>query len=68
MSVADEVVRYSRLLYERGHLTLLSGNLSALADGLVVVTPTSFPKPFLEPSDLVWIDMEGRVVRGVRRP
>lgn len=68
VSVADEVVKYSRLLYERGHLTLLSGNLSALADGLVVVTPTSFPKPFLEPSDLVWIDMEGRVVHGVRRP
>jgi L-fuculose-phosphate aldolase len=68
VSVVDELVRYTRLLYERGHLTLLSGNVSVSVDGLFVVTPTSYPKPFLEAGDLVWINGEGEVIRGRLRP
>lgn len=65
---AEEIVKYSQLLYHRGHLTLLSGNLSARVGGHIVVTPTSYPKPFLTAEDLVWLDLEGNVVKGFRRP
>ncbi|AAL63990.1 class II aldolase/adducin family protein [Pyrobaculum aerophilum] len=68
MSIVDEFLKYTHLLYNRGHLTLLSGNVSVVVGELLIVTPTSYPKPFLEPGDLVWINFNGEVVRGSRKP
>ncbi|ABL88115.1 class II aldolase/adducin family protein [Pyrobaculum islandicum DSM 4184] len=68
MEIEEEFLRYVRLLYERGHLTLLSGNVSVRAGNRVLVTPTSRPKPFLTVDDLVWIDLEGRVIKGRLMP
>jgi len=65
---AEEVVEYYRLLYLRGQTTLLSGNISVRVGDLVAITPTSAPKPLLRPSDLVYIDLEGRVVGGSGAP
>lgn len=64
----DEFLQYVKLLYQRGHLTLFSGNVSARDGKRIVVTPTTWPKPFLTAEDLVWIDLEGRVLRGRLRP
>ncbi len=66
--IEEEIVEYYRLLYLRGQTTLLSGNISARLGDLVVITPTSTPKPLLRPSDLVYIDLDGRVVKGERAP
>ncbi len=66
--IEEEIIEYYKLLYLRGHTTLLSGNISARSGGYIVITPTSIPKPLLKPSDLVYIDLEGRVVKGERAP
>lgn len=66
--IEEEIVEYYRLLYFRGQTTLLSGNISARAGQYIVITPSSMPKPLLKPSDLVYIDLEGRVVKGDRAP
>ncbi|MEM4081098.1 MAG: class II aldolase/adducin family protein [Pyrobaculum sp.] len=63
-----ELLRYVKLLYDRGHITLLSGNVSVKEGGYVIVTPTSRPKPFLTEDDLVWIDLDGVVVKGRHKP
>jgi len=68
MSIEAEFLKYVYLLYHRGHLTLLSGNVSMRVGDEVLVTPTSRPKPFLTPAELVWIDLEGRVLRGFLKP
>jgi L-fuculose-phosphate aldolase len=68
MSIEQEFLKYVYLLYQRGHLTLLSGNVSVRVGGEVLITPTSRPKPFLTPEELVWIDLEGRVLRGFLKP
>ncbi|ACB40272.1 class II aldolase/adducin family protein [Pyrobaculum neutrophilum] len=68
MGVEEEFLRYVKLLYERGYLTLLSGNVSLRVGDKVLVTPTTRPKPFLTVDDLVWIDLEGRVVKGGLKP
>ncbi len=66
--MAEELLRYVKLLYRRGHLTLLSGNVSVREGEFILVTPTRRPKPFLTVDDLVWIDLEGRVTRGSLKP
>jgi L-fuculose-phosphate aldolase len=68
MSTEAEFLKYVHLLYLRGHLTLLSGNVSMRVGDEVLITPTSRPKPFLTPEELVWIDLDGRVLRGSLKP
>jgi L-fuculose-phosphate aldolase len=68
MSIEQEFLKYVYLLYHRGHLTLLSGNVSMRVGDEVLITPTGRPKPFLTPEELVWIDLEGRVLRGSLKP
>lgn len=64
----SDFLRYVKLLYDRGHITLLSGNVSMRDGDYVLITPTSRPKPFLTEEDLVWIDLEGTVVKGRHKP
>ncbi len=66
--IEEEIVEYYKLLYLRGQTTLLSGNISAKSEQYIVITPSSMPKPLLKPSDLVYIDLEGRVVKGNKAP
>lgn len=66
--IEEEIVEYYKLLYLRGLTTLLSGNISVRSGDLILITPTSLPKPLLRPEDLVYIDFEGRVVKGTRQP
>ncbi|MFN3803655.1 MAG: class II aldolase/adducin family protein [Pyrobaculum sp.] len=66
--MATEFLEYVKLLYQRGHLTLLSGNVSIRDGDLILITPTSRPKPFLTVDELVWIDEYGNVARGRLKP
>ncbi len=57
------LVRFGRLLYERGYVTSKNGNVSALTGkGTVLVTPSSSCIGFLEPDDLVEVDRSGKVL------
>jgi L-fuculose-phosphate aldolase len=63
----EEIVRYGRMLHERGFVAAMDGNLSVrLADDRILVTPTCVSKGGMEPADMVIVDPEGRRVSGRR--
>jgi L-fuculose-phosphate aldolase len=63
----DQIVRYGRMLHECGFVAATDGNLSVrLSDDRILSTPTCMSKGAMRPSDLVIVDMEGRVVSGKR--
>ncbi len=65
-----EICDCVRILYGRGLVTSSGGNVSGRLPGsdAVWITPTGFIKHRVEPTDLVKINLEGRVVEGVRKP
>lgn len=63
------IVETGRKLADRGLVVAAEGNLSTRLDaGLFLATPSGFSKAEMRESDLVVTDLEGRVVRGHRRP
>jgi len=63
----EEIVRYGRMLHERGFVAAMDGNLSVrLKGGRVLVTPTCLSKGAMRPADMVIVDMQGHRVSGHR--
>ncbi len=63
----DDIVRFGRLLHERGCVAATDGNLSVrLSDNAVLATPTGMCKGMLNPDDLVTVDIGGRKLGGKR--
>lgn len=57
-------------LSRRGVVLYTWGNVSGIdrARGLVVIKPSGVPYQGMQPSDMVVVDMEGRIVEGMLRP
>ena len=65
----EEMCRIGRLIYERGLIAATDGNLSVrLDEERVLCTPTGLCKGVLEPSDLVVVDFELKLLKGNRPP
>ncbi len=65
----EDVVRFGKLLHQKGFVAATDGNLSVRLDaGVVLTTPTGMGKGFMEPEDLVVVDMSGRKLEGRRAP
>ena len=63
----EEIVRYGRMLHERGFVAAMDGNLSVRLKGdRVLVTPTCLSKGAMRPADMVIVDLEGQRVSGHR--
>ncbi len=63
----EEIVRYGRMLHERGFVAAMDGNLSVrLSDRRILVTPTCLSKGAMRPADMVIVDMQGKRVAGRR--
>jgi L-fuculose-phosphate aldolase len=63
----EEIVRYGRMLHQRGFVAAMDGNLSVRrADGQILVTPTCVSKGAMRPTDLVIVDLEGKRIAGRR--
>jgi L-fuculose-phosphate aldolase len=63
----EEIVRYGRMLHERGFVAAMDGNLSVrLPDQRILVTPTCVSKGTMRPADMVIVDLEGNRVSGRR--
>ena len=63
-----DIVRYSRLTWERGWVANHDGNLSArLGDGRFLATPTAVSKGDVEPGWLIVVDADRTVLEGTRR-
>jgi len=53
-----------KMLYLKGLITPLAGNISVRIDSRILVTPSAKLKFALQPEDIVEVDLEGRVLRG----
>src|SRR5579871_6592451 len=63
----EEIVRYGKMLHERGFVAAMDGNLSVrLADDRILVTPTCLSKGAMKSVDMVIVDPEGKRVSGRR--
>jgi L-fuculose-phosphate aldolase len=63
----EEIVRYGRMLHERGFVAAMDGNLSVrLKSERILVTPTCLSKGAMRPADMVIVDLEGKRVAGRR--
>src|ERR1700690_308799 len=63
----EEIVRYGRMLHERGFVAAMDGNLSVrLPEDRILVTPTCLSKGAMRPTDMVIVDLDGRRVAGRR--
>jgi L-fuculose-phosphate aldolase len=63
----DQIVRYGRMLHERGFVAAMDGNLSIrLQRDRILVTPTCVSKGAMRSADMVVVDGEGRHISGRR--
>jgi L-fuculose-phosphate aldolase len=61
------IVELGRRLWLRGFVASNDGNLSIrLSNGRLLVTPSGISKGFMEPSELVVVSADGRVLEGAR--
>lgn len=66
---AEEFVKVCHKLAQNLYVTSSGGNLAwKLEDNLLLITPTKMYKGFISLEDLVFIDLEGKVVEGKHRP
>ena len=66
---AEEFVKVCHKLAQNLYVTSSGGNLAwRLEDNLLLITPTKLYKGDIDLKDLVFIDLDGKVVEGKRRP
>lgn len=66
----EQVCKANLALVDHGLVVFTWGNVSAIdrASGLVVIKPSGVPYDRMRPSDMVVVDLEGRVVEGDLKP
>jgi L-fuculose-phosphate aldolase len=63
LALREQIVRVGRLMYERGLVVSTDGNVSArLDDEHFLCTPSGLCKGFMDPDQLIVVDVEGRKV------
>lgn len=61
----EELVRFGRMLYDKGYIGSVEGNLSVrLAPDRILITPSGLNKGFMRPEQMVIVDPDGRSVGG----
>jgi L-fuculose-phosphate aldolase len=62
-----EILRFGKMLHERGLIAATDGNISVrLNEGSVLITPTCISKGMMSTDDLLVVDMHGRRLSGFR--
>ena len=63
------IVRFSKLIYERGYVTSNQGNLSQrIQGGHFQITPSGIPKSMVLEDNIITVDIHGRVIKGTAAP
>jgi L-fuculose-phosphate aldolase len=63
----QDIVRFGKMIHERGYVAATDGNLSVrLGKNRILTTPTAMCKGMLRTSDLVIADLDGNRVAGTR--
>ncbi len=68
--IKNEIVRISKVLYDRQLITALGGNISGRVPGSneFWITPSQVFKGALKPDDLVKLSLEGELIEGIYKP
>jgi L-fuculose-phosphate aldolase len=62
-----EILRFGKMLHERGLIAATDGNISVrLHENAVLITPTCISKGMMSTEDLLVVDMSGRRIAGFR--
>jgi L-fuculose-phosphate aldolase len=65
----NNIIESGKRAYARGYIAANDGNISARINKKhVLITPTGVNKGFMKASDLVVVDMNGKIVNGKRKP
>jgi L-ribulose-5-phosphate 4-epimerase len=69
-ALREEVLEANLELVRRGLVLYTFGNASGIArdEGLVVIKPSGMPYETMKPSDLVVVNLDGKIVEGSLRP
>ena len=65
----QDIVHVGHLLHQRHLVAATDGNISArLTDDRLLITPSGLNKGFLQESDILTVDLNGKVIQGEGRP
>jgi len=66
----EKIVEISRRLYQRGLVAGAGGNVSVRIPGspYILATPSGVCKGYLSPSDIIKVDLNGKIIEGKLRP
>ncbi|RKX18064.1 MAG: class II aldolase/adducin family protein [Candidatus Zixiibacteriota bacterium] len=68
-TMSNILINFCRLLYKNGLIAGFDGNYSAKLDNnSILITPSGLAKGFLEPEDLIVVDLSGNKISGRREP
>lgn len=68
-NISNILIKFCHLLYKNGLIAGFDGNFSAkLANNSILITPSGLPKGFLEPKDLIVVDLSGNKISGRGEP
>lgn len=69
LATREQLCEIGRRLWQRGLIAAFDGNLSVrLADDSIIATPSGVSKGFLQPENLVTIDLNGKTLDGNGKP
>jgi L-fuculose-phosphate aldolase len=64
-----EIVKYGRILYQKGFLPATDGNISMRAGkNKIFITPSKVCKSFLKEKDILTVNFDGKVISGKAKP
>jgi L-fuculose-phosphate aldolase len=69
VSLKKNIIEAGKRAYARGYIASNDGNISVRIDKKhVLITPTGISKGFMKTSDLIVVDMHGKIISGKRKP
>jgi L-fuculose-phosphate aldolase len=69
VSLKNSIIEAGKRAYARGYVAANDGNISARIDkNHILITPTGMNKGLMKASDLIVVDMRGKIISGKRKP
>lgn len=68
VKLRNDIITVGKRMYDRGYVASNDGNISArLSDSRVLITASGVSKGFLQPDDLIVVNMDGKVIIGSKK-
>ncbi|MCX7875012.1 MAG: class II aldolase/adducin family protein [Melioribacteraceae bacterium] len=64
----SDIIEIGKLLHQKNFVASNDGNLSIRYNDKILITPTCTSKGFLTFDDIVEIDLEGNILKGIKEP